>query len=208
MKTVGIIYENIEMVLRKEKRGSLKLSQIQTAIRIGIINYFNRQLQLFRMSGEITTPLRPLITSESVEIINSVGALPAGFTKEVSFYVPASNSNPAGIYKRDKFEEEKNSVIMPPTETDPIGTLQGGTIVVRPQSIEEIILTFIKRPQDIVIGYSVSDDQRSLSYNDASTTDTEFSPEYASDLIKEALMYLGVPTQDEGAISLAQTVNP
>jgi hypothetical protein len=206
MKTVGSILETIEMTLRKDKRGSLKKSQIQTAIRVGINNFFDKQLQIYRMSGGmVPTPLRQFVKSATITITNSVGTAPTDMAIEQTFYVANTNSNPAEFLARDVFEERKNSVILPPTELDPIGTLELGNILVRPQNLTEIIFTYIKRPAEISIGTQPSIDGRELEYVDNTTVDTEFSIEYAPDIIKEALMFLGVPQQDGNAVSLAET---
>lgn len=205
MKTVGIITASIESVLRKEKRGSLKKSEIQKAIIAGINNFFGKQLMMYRATGALPDALRPFVKSANVTIASNVGNLPDDFSTGITFYISNGNSNPAEFMMRDEFEERKNSVILPATELDPIGTFELKTIIVRPSNLTTISLSYIKRPQDITIGTVLSGDSRELSYDEATTTDTEFAPEYAPDLVKEALMFLGVPQQDDGALALAET---
>jgi hypothetical protein len=202
MKTIGFILETIEMTLRKERRGMLKKSQIQTAVRVAINNYFDKQLTMYRVTGIIPTPLQPLIKTTQ---LTSPFAVPADFSKEVTFHIANVNSNPAQFVNRSEFEERKNSVLMPPTEVDPIGTIEDNQILVRPQNTGEIMLTYISQPTEIVIATTPSADERSLDYDDTNSVDTEFYREYSPDIIKEALQFLSVPQQDSNAAQLSAT---
>lgn len=208
MKTVGFILETIEMTLRKERRGMLKKSQIQTAIRVAINNFFDKQIKIMEASKPklIPVPLQPFIVSSLLPVsATGVATLPADCAKDITFFIPNVNSNPAEMLDRSEMEERKNSVIMPPTELDPIGTIEGLSILVRPVNSSEIMFTYIKRPTEIAIATTLSGDSRSLIYDDNGSTDTEFKAEYAPDLIKEALQFLSVPQQDQGAAGLSAT---
>jgi hypothetical protein len=202
MKTIGFILETIEMTLRKERRGMLKKSQIQTAVRVAINNYFDKQLTMYRVTGVIPTPLQPLIKTTQ---LTYPFAVPTDFSKEVTFHIANVNSNPAQFVNRSEFEERKNSVLMPPTEVDPIGTVEDNQIIVRPQNTGEIMLTYISQPTEIVIATTPSADERSLDYDDTNSVDTEFYREYSPDIIKEALQFLSVPQQDSNAAQLSAT---
>jgi len=205
MKTIGYITETIEMTLRKERRGILKKSQIQTAVRVAINNFFNKQLAQYRATGFIPTPLQPFVYTTTLSLTNGTASLPANFSKEVTFYIPSVNSNPAVFMNRAEFQERNNSVLMPPSELDPVGIIEGNSIYVRPINTTSIQLTYIKKPSDVVIATTVSGDGRSLNYDDTNSVDTEFRVEYSTDLIKEALQFLSVPHQDPNAAQLAQT---
>lgn len=205
MKRVGFILETIEMTLRKERRGMLKKSQIQTAIRVAINNYFDKQLTAYRATGVVPTPLQPLVKSATLSLNLGVGTLPTDFSKEVTFYIPNVNSNPAEFMNRPEFEERKNSVLLPPTEVDPIATVENNKIYVRPPNSPDIIFTYIKRPTEISIATTVSGDGRELLYDDGNSIDTDFYIEFCPDIIKEALQFLSVPQQDSAAAQLAST---
>jgi hypothetical protein len=205
MKRVGFILETIEMTLRKERRGMLKKSQIQTGIRVAINNYFDKQLTIYRATGKVPTPLHSLLKTSTLSLNLGVGTLPTDFSKELSFYIPNVNSNPAEFMNRAEFEERKNSVILPPTEIDPIAVIEDNKIYVRPPNSPEIIFTYIKRPTEILIATTVSDDGRNLDYDDANSVETDFHIEYCPDIIKEALQFLSVPQQDSGANQLGAT---
>lgn len=205
MKKIGFILEAIEMTLRKERRGMLKKSQIQTAVRVAINNYFDKQLSLYRASGILPSPLHTLVKTSTISLTLGNSALPADFCKEITFYIANVNSNPAEFLDKAQFEERKNSVLIPPTDIDPIGTIGGGYIYVRPSTVQQIILTYIKVPTEIVIATTSSVDGRNLDYNDSSSVDTDFGIESVPDLIKESLQFLSIPQQDEGAASLGVT---
>lgn len=207
MKTIGYIVDTIEMTLRKERRGILKKSQIQTAVRVGVNNLFNKLLVQYRITGLVPTPLQPFISTVTLSLTSGATPVPENFSKEITFYIPSVNSNPAVFMNRAEFQERNNSILMPPSELDPVGIIESNYIHVRPINTTSITFTYIKKPTDVVIGTTASLDGRSASYDDASSVDTEFYVEYSPDIIKEALQFLSVPHQDPNAAQLAQTTN-
>lgn len=209
MKTAGIIYTAIHNTLRKTRSGALRHSEVELAINVGIKNFFEKQLKLFRASGFIPAPLEPLIKVANNSLIGGEAALPYNFAKEVTFYVKNVNATPAEFLNMSEFIDRQTSVILPPTEENPIGNISGGVLYVRPVSLTSIVFVYIAKPVDVVVGITVNG--RNWEYdttnNESSTTDTEFRVEYAPDIIKEALAFLSVSEQDEGAASLSTTVN-
>jgi hypothetical protein len=202
--TIETIFATIKEVLRKNRKGSLKDSQIQTAVRVGINNYFDNQLRLYRATGSVPSTLRPLLRTVPVQIINGVGLLPLNFAKEVTFYVYNVNSMHADFLGRQEFEERKNSVLMPPTEIDPVGYIEDGNVLVRPINLSSIQFSYIKKPVEIVYNTTPTEDNRDTVFNIIGSIDTEFAIESVPDIVKEALQFIGVPQQDEGAIQLGE----
>lgn len=205
MKTAGIIYNTIQQTLRKNRQGVLRASEVEMAINIGISNFFEKQLRLFRVSGFVPSPLEPLITTSTLTLTDGQVDVPEDFAKEVTFWVTTVNGAPAEFMNISEFIDRQTSVILPPTEEDPIGTVAGGVISVRPQNIDEIEFTYIARPIEVDIATTVNG--RVLIYDDVNTTDTNIRPEYAPDITKEALMFLGVQEQNPGAVELGSTAN-
>lgn len=205
MKRIGFILEAIEMTLRKERRGMLKKSQIQTAVRVAINNFFDKQLTIYRATGILPSPLQPFVKTSTLSLTSGNATLPSDFVKELTFYIANVNSNPAEFLDRAEFDERKNSVLLPPTDVDPVATIGGGYISVRPPTAISIIFTYIKKPTEVVIATTVSNDGRNLNYDDNASVDTEFGIESVPDIIKESLQFLSVPQQDEAAASLGVT---
>lgn len=211
MKTAGILYTSLETILRKGRKGMLRVPEIQLAINVGISKFFENQLRMFRVSGYVPTPLTPLLTVTPIAITNGEGALPDDFAKEVSFYYPnAMNTKPAEFMNMAEFTDRQTSSILPATLYDPIGTIAGGagggTIYIRPIDLDFVTLTYIKRPTNVEIGTTISSG-RFLIYDDDTTVDTELKPEYVNDILKEALLFLSVPEQDEMAAQYGSTNN-
>jgi hypothetical protein len=205
MKTAGIIYNTIQQTLRKNRQGTLRVSEVQMAINIGISNFFEKQLRLFRVSGFIPAPLEPLVTTETISLSSGSASVPSDFAKEVTFYVREINGTPAEFLNISEFIDRQTSQILNPTRENPIGTIAAGNISVYPSDIDEIEFTYIKRPIEVDIATTVSG--RMLEYDDSNTTDTDIRPEYAPNIIKEALMFLGIQEQNPGAVELGSTVN-
>lgn len=209
MKTAGIIYKTIQQTLRKNRQGTLRVSEVETAINIGIYNFFEKQLRLFRISGFIPAPLEPLVTETTltfdIEVDKGKLPLPEMFAKEVAFYIRGNNATPGRFLNVSDFIDHQSSQILRPNDENPIATVAGGSFSVYPTDIPEVQFIYIKRP--IQVDIATLQSSRSLEYNEAATIDTDIRAEYAPDIIKEALMFLGIQEQNPGAVELGSTVN-
>lgn len=205
MKTAGIIYNTIQQTLRKNKQGTLRPSEIEMAINIGISNFFEKQLRLFRISGFVPTPIEPLVTTTELQLTNGVGVVDSDFAKEVAFYVPGYNAKPGTLLNVSEFIDRKSSEVLKPSQEQPIASVSAGEINVYPSNIKEITFIYISTPIQVSISTTVSG--RMLLYDDAGTTDTNIRPEYSTNIVKEALMFLGIQEQNPGAVELGSTVN-
>lgn len=213
---LGQVFDVLKLVTNKERKGYVKDSQIITALRIGAWTYFERQLLKYRVGGvlqgtysaaqvgfEIPSTLRPFKKTASVVIAAGVGALPSDFIKEVSFTFPSGTAPNGGEFLTiTEFNDRLASILLAPTVNDPIGKIEGSTVIVAPVGSTPINLNYIRRPIDFVYATTTDADGHGTTYNAATSTDMEFSQECYPDIIKEAMIILGVKTQDQPLMQL------
>lgn len=205
--TIDLIFQAIRMILNKERKGFVKTSQIVYAMKLGIQNYFVKNLDEYRASGIIPDAIRPMVKIATVTLTNGSGSVPTGFEKEVSFTVPGINNFAGDFLPNDEFRDRRNSVIVGPTQDDPIAEIIGNTVRVEPSDTASIELIYIGKPIDIVYAETIDGDGRGSTFNSGGSTDTDFTISNVPDLVKEALVYLGVKQQDQPAAQLGTTTN-
>lgn len=97
--TIDLIFQSIRMVLNKERRGFVKTSQIVYAMKIGIQNYFVKNLNEYRATGIIPDPIRPMVKTATVTLTNGSGTLPAGTAQvnNIALSGTAGTANVTGV---------------------------------------------------------------------------------------------------------------
>lgn len=191
------IFDTINLVFNKSRRGSVKVSQITTAVIAAQLDYFNEQLEIYRSTGVIPAPLKPFIRDATITLTSGVGALPTLFSKEITFITDCGAEGE--FLSHEAFDDRKRSLIVPPTEEFPVAKIQNNTIVVLPSDTAKITLTYFKSPADIVYATTTDGDGRGYTFNSGGSTDIEFRSEYSQPIIKLALQYLGVGLQNADA---------
>lgn len=205
--TIDLIYQGIRLTLNKERKGFVKTSQITTAVKLGINNYFVKNINEYLATGIIPEPIRPMVKTYPVTITNGLGSLPSGFEKEVSFTIPGINNYAGDFLSHDEFMDRRNSSIVAPTEDDPIAEIIGNTLRVEPSNITTLELIYIGKPIEIVYAETLDGDSRGTTFDAAGSTDTDFTISNVADIMKEALIYLGVKQQDQPATQIGTTTN-
>jgi hypothetical protein len=200
---LGQVFDTIKLVLNKERKGSVRDAQIVTALRIGSLNYFGRQLMEYRAGAEVPSTLRQQKFTAPVAIAAGVGPLPADFAKEVSFVMADPDARDGEFLSAAEFSNRLKSLLLPPSPADPIGKVEGNQVLIAPTA--NIILTYIKKPVEFVYVQTIDADGRGTTPNLATSTDLDFPQECLPDIIKEALMFLGVKQQDNDVIELGAT---
>lgn len=207
---LGQVFDVLKLVTNKERKGFIKDSQLITALQTGCWNYFQRQLMKYRAGLEIPYPLRPFKKTASLVIAAGVSTIPADFIKEIAFLFPISSGstapNTGEWLSMERFNERNNSAILAPSLNDPIAKIEGLTITSAPSGSVPMNLSYIRRPVDFVYAVTNDADGHGTTYSAAGSTDMEYSQECYPDIIREALMILGVKAQDQAVLQLGATI--
>jgi hypothetical protein len=210
---LGQVFDVLKLATNKERKGFIKDSQIITALKIGAWNYFQKELQKYRAGEEIPSPLRPFKKTASVTmaagsgITPASGTLPSDFIKEISFAIPAAATpNDGEFLTESSFNDRLTSLLLLQTTSEPIAKIEGNTLFVSPVTLATPVnLQYVSRPIDFVYATTVDSDNKGTTYAAGSSTDLPFSQECYPDIIKEALIWLGIKAQDQAVMAISQT---
>lgn len=82
-----------------------------------------------------------------------------------------------------------------PNQYVPLVRTMGSTIEILPTSIAAGKLHYVMTPTDIVYGTTIDADGRGVSFDAATSTDTEFEDNAINDIVSKALFHLGLSAQ-------------
>lgn len=192
------IFDTIQLILNKNRRGSIKVSQLRIAVKAAVTDFYNEELDDYRVTGIIPSSLKPFVKdSSTLTLTSGVVATPNDFTKEIIFKTEYGDEGE--FLTPEAFNDRLRSRIVAPTGEFPVAKVQDNKIIVQPDEIEKIILTYFRIPTDFVYATTTDGDGRGYTFNSGASTDTEFGLEYSGNIIKKALTYLGVAVQNKEA---------
>jgi hypothetical protein len=187
------IFSTIAFLSNKNRRGVLKHQDINLAVKSAQSDFYNDELKIYRETGIIPTSIKRFVKSTELTIINGEAALPVDFSREVSFLTDYGQEG--DFLHPEAYQDRKNSYIIPPDEEFPIAKIQDSKIIIEPDDLQKITLTYFRTPVDFA--YSVAVDGDGRGYTITGTTDIEFGIEYSNEIIRRALLYLGVSMQNK-----------
>ena len=199
------IFGGIDLVLNKARRGSVKTSQVITAVKSAAQDFYNSELDAYRAAAIIPSSLRKFVKTVSVSITSGEGPLPSDFAKEITFVTDCGSEG--DLLSPGAFNDRKKSFIIPPTEDHPIAKVQDGKIIVDPDETDLLDLTYFRTLSDppFVYATTTDGDGRGKTFNSGASTDIEIGIEYSGEIIKRALVYLGVANQNKDAAEFGLT---
>ena len=106
--------------------------------------------------------------------------------------------------QRNEYLLVNKSLLTKPTTTHPVYILEEDKIYVYPSTIDnpDITVSYIKKPKDVVWGYSTGTLGQYL-YASNQSTDFELHPSEQTDIILNILMYAGVVVRDPSIMQTA-----
>ena len=175
-------------------------------------------------------PLHYNTKKETITLSSEVGDLPADFVKEISFEVAGeegvileadefydranskilapSTTDPIAFIRDGQIEVLPTGLGNPdliyiahPVEKRAVAMVQGSNLLVNPTTATTAKYTYIATPTILVYATTTDGDGRGKSFNDGSSTDTDFLYASAGDLVARSLFYLGLRNQDDRLIS-------
>ena len=197
------IFSAIRLVLNKKRKGFVKTSEISTALKMAVNDLYSFELDLYRKTGVISSKLKSFVKTASVTITSGEGPLPADFVKDINFLTNAGKEGT--ILTPEEFNDRTSSLILQPDEDDPIAKVQDDTLFVSPIDLPSVDLIYFSAPVDFVYDTTVDGDSRGENFNAGGSTDIQFDVTVSGDLIRRALLYLGVGFQNDGAAQVGSS---
>jgi hypothetical protein len=201
------IFDTIDLITNKYRRGFIKTSQKLTAVKQAQLDFFNQELEVYRKQKFIPTSLKKFVKDADITLTEGVGNLPPDFAQENVFEPDCSDCGQGVFLSPEEYYDRLHSVILAPDQNNPVARINNGKIYVQPDEFSSVKLFYFRLPIEPLYATTVAIDGRSETFNSAASTDIEFSMDYAGEITRLALAYLGVAFQNQEALQLAVSAN-
>jgi hypothetical protein len=199
--TIEHIFDTITLILNKNRRGFVKTSQKITAVTAAMYDYFNSEVEMYRKTGFLPASIKRFVKPSTLLLTSGSANLPADFVQEVTFETSCGSQ---GVFLTpEEFKDRVHSSILDPDQNNPIAKIENNKIVVAPDEFTDTSLIYIRIPNEFVYATTISGDSRSEVFDEGSSTDMEFGLDDSGELIRRALLYLGVAFQNNEALQIA-----
>lgn len=160
----------------------------------------------FQSNQNSTDALRTFITNTTIaSAAPTIYVLPTNYVHFISCANFVGNSpRPVTFVNRDEMNQIQVDPIAFPTEDYPYGTIEGGQMIVYPNTIGQVYFTYLRRPTTPVWGYTIINDE--AVYNAATSTQLEWNSVYHIDIARLILGYLGINFRDADLLTYAEQV--
>jgi hypothetical protein len=194
------IFDTITLILNKNRKGFVKTSQKNIAVRAAMFGFFLQEVEIYRKTGVINASVKPMVKTTNIILTSGLGNLPSNFSQEISF--ETSCGKEGTLLTPEEYMDRKNSSILAPDQENPIAKIENKKIYIQPDEFIAIDLVHFREPAEFVYATTLAGDGRSETFNPAGSTDIEFGYEESEEIIKRALVYLGVAFQNNEAFQL------
>ena len=153
-----------------------------------------------------TDALRPFVTTLTI-LTAAPNIIP--FPANYVHYIAAANfvdnnPNPVTVVNRDEMNQVRVDPIAFPTEDYPYATIEGNQMMIYPSSIDRVDLTYLRRPNQPVWGYTIVNDEP--VYDPLTSTQLEWKEVYHIDIARLILAYLGINFRDADLLTYAEQI--
>ena len=228
---VNTVYQTVLLILNKEQRGYMtptEFNSVATQVQLEIFEkYFddlNQQLRVPQADTDYAD--RQENIDEKIAIFKTFGnalyttdgslsyfELPIddAYTEEVVFYrlgnVLYNDEKVVQRLDRHEFYYANQSRLTKPTTTNPAYLYENQKLFVKPTSIiDKIKVDYIKKPKDVVWGFTVGGlGQYQSDRNSQTTTSVDFELHVSeqSEVILKVLLYAGIVIRDPQIVQAA-----
>lgn len=207
MKRIGKLYNAIQLIAHKNRRGVLKDDQIRTALEQACAEVYEELLGKYHTERVMPFPLRAFRGSNTVTFTGGVSdAVVTNLYELTGFEVNGHKAEE--VYTDEEWTDLKTSDIVAPTVRNPVVKLDGDpisgfNIMVLPDTIASGTAYYLEMPTSWFT-LSTTAGARGTTYDDVGSIDILFGETELRSILAKALPYLGLPLQNEAMVELGQ----
>lgn len=192
------IHKLIDIAVDKGHTEPQRREDITNAIYRASVMMFKEKDKMYGRNSIITAELRPFIVYEPDWTLSQ--NLPAGFHRHV--YLATIDHKPIDVLSEMEWADRVNNSISGPSDKYPIGIIEGGKIVVRPDSITKVALKYLNNP--VVPVYATTVVNNEEVFDLGNSTDVEWGDEMLPELLSDTLSFLGISLRAEDVIQYSE----
>lgn len=192
---VQLAHSIIREQIRKYRAGYKSPGEIDHALYRGLLDFYN---SLFN-SGNDSQPLSWYLVELPCNISGSNSFnLPVNYGRSAAIYSVVSSIRKEGdILAENEYLDRMQSLIIPPTLSNPVARIIGKKIEFYPSDSGNYILSYYRSPLSPVFNYTVAVNGRDIVYNPTGSVDVDVNLPSLNNVIVRALGYLGISLNDQ-----------
>lgn len=208
-KLIKQIHDLVNLAIDKGVTDYIPNSKVDDAIDQGQMGLFRELLQQHPRTKRIRNYLLPFETKESITITALVGDIDATFEHEIEAWVTVSSVNyPISIKESGFYRRRVLDKVDPPSTTNLFATIynDSGFKIEVSNQVSPIILRYFRRPVKPV--YATTEVDSQLVYDDAGSTDVEWSDLVHDILMERTFKVLGLNLREIQVMQSGQEMMP
>lgn len=217
MTDINEVHSIIRQLLVQEKTGKSTPEEIDKALDLAQIDYFNSlrpqqgaQMPVYAQGTYVAEALNPFLRTVEFNNANTPSGLMTIPQSEQLLTVMTQNVansvtlySPVPVVNPDELAHRLRSQIVMPTEADPVVIFETNKkLQFYPAAAKAGKVIYLVLPTKPKWGYL--EDGRNLKYSPARSTDLEWNVSYIPQVITRALQYLGVSLSADAVFQVAQ----
>lgn len=195
-KRIKTLVDRIELALKKGLSTYYAPDQIVSEIHAESLSLWKKYLDQYERTSKISMYLRPFQVVEDVTIANGEGTLANSTYYQVSCM---AGDTVVQMVDEAHWGHRLGDSVRAPSADYPIANIfSANKIRVRPVSITQVTIGWLKQPSKPMYAYSVLDDD--YIYNDDDSVDYEWNEEMDDEIMNRVLANLGIGTREEALV--------
>lgn len=200
------IFDEIRLVFRKQRRGSLRDTEIETAVNLACKELFGELVENFYKTGVVPTSLEPFTKKTTLNYASSDAAQLNLVTPEYDILVVAKNALPPVnydvVYSEQEFFDRASSALIEADE-DKFFIKREDYLHCNQAITETVQVIYLIDPEPFFIyAVTVNVDGRGTTFNSGGSTDLLFKKTDIPKIVSKALVTLGLSLQAQDTIQV------
>lgn len=210
-KLIKQIYDLVNLATDKGITGYHSDSQIMDAIHEGQMVLWRELVKQFPRTKRVRNDLLPFEVRATITLTSGVGSIPSDYEQEIEGWIVDSSSVKRRVtfVEEGFFRERVLDPVDPPSATNPFVNIYfdaARKVEIAPVSITSMVLVYFKKPVKPI--FSTIESGGTYIFDDATSTDVEWSETLYDILIQNALQPLGLNLRDGQVQAAGQMVEP
>ena len=207
--TIEEFHSNIRLMIPEGDGRYFSPANIDSFIHMAVIDLFNTEYKVYEESQRITEWMAYFHSVSARPVSNGAATVPSDLFYITNLYCSKIGTS---VVERDvdlitqQFSNSSfNSTAFGPDENHIFVQRLNAGFKVRPLTVTEITMTYLRRPNKAKFGYNTSVDGFSWVYDVSQSTQIDFPEQGHVELMNKTLRYMGIPMA-QGRLVQAEAV--
>lgn len=198
------IHDLVVFLKNQGQAGSHNPDEIANAANMASRDLFNNLRQEYEKTNIISELLAPFKETGALKKVDEF-ALPESF--ETLTDIETKEGYPVDQLTDNEWSKRKRDPLLSPETEYPVFRMMNKKLQILPEDVAEVNITYLKKPNAAVYGYTIHSNGRDYVFSADNTTDLEWGEAVKNKLILMTLTYLGIELKDEVLLQIKRFGN-